>query len=62
MNTPIAALLWPEHARQDPAALLRLLAFLERECLDLGAEEAAGHLAEATAALLRDTTSRRLAA
>ena len=62
MNTPIAAMLWPEHARQDLNALLRMVAHLERCCLEMGADEAAERLAEAAAALLQDGTSRRLAA
>ena len=62
MDTPIAAVLWPGHARRDMAALLRLMAHLEHSCLELGAEDAAGHLAEAAACLARDAGQRRLAA
>ncbi|WP_426955318.1 soj family protein [Muricoccus radiodurans] len=62
MDTPIAAVLWPDHARRDLAALMRLMAHLERCCLDLGAEDAAGHLAEAAACLAGDGAQRRLAA
>lgn len=62
MDMPIAAVLWPDHARRDMAALMRLMAHLERCCLELGAEEAAGHLAEAAACLAQDGAQRRLAA
>ena len=62
MNTPIAAMLWPEHARQDLNALLRMVAHLERCCLEMGADEAAERLAEAATALMQDGANRRLAA
>ena len=62
MDTPIAAILWPEEAGRDIAALLRLLEHLEGACLDLGAEEAATHLADAATALLRTGELRRRAA
>ncbi|WP_424136086.1 soj family protein [Roseomonas chloroacetimidivorans] len=62
MDTPIAAVLWPDHARRDMVALLRLVAHLERCCLEIGAEEAAGHLAEAASCLAQDGAQRRLAA
>ncbi|WP_458094899.1 soj family protein [Roseomonas sp. WA12] len=62
MDTPIAAVLWPDHARRDMAALMRLMAHLERCCLEIGAEDAAGHLAEAAASLAQDGAQRRMAA
>ena len=62
MDTPIAAVLWPEEAGRDISALLRLLAHLEQSCLDLGVEEAADLLAEAAAALARAGLERRRAA
>ncbi len=62
MDTPIAAILWPEHARADLSALTRLMAHLERRCLELGAEDAAHHLAEAAASLVLDGAQRRMAA
>jgi len=62
MDTPIAAVLWPEHAHRDMAALMRLMAHLERCCLEIGAEDAAGHLAEAAVCLAQDGAQRRLAA
>ena len=62
MDTPIAAVLWPGHARRDMAALMRLMAHLERSCLELGAEDAAGHLAQAADCLVRDAAQRRMAA
>jgi len=62
MDTPIAAILWPEHARREPQAMLRMLEMLERRCLEMGAEEAAEHLSRAVDALLRDQASRRRAA
>ena len=49
-------------ARRDMAALTRLMEHLERCCLELGAEEAAGHLAEAAACLAQDRAQRRMAA
>ena len=62
MHVPIAAVLWPEHAHRDVAALTRLMAHLERCCMELGAEDAAAHLAEAAACLAQDGAQRRLAA
>ncbi|MBP0444699.1 soj family protein [Roseomonas sp. SSH11] len=62
MDTPIAAVLWPDHARRDMAALTRLMAHLERCCLEMGAEDAAAHLAEAAACLAHEGAQRRLAA
>jgi hypothetical protein len=62
MDTPIAAVLWPAQAGRDMASLMRLMAHLERCCLELGAEDAAGHLAEAAACLAQDGAQRRLAA
>ncbi|MFC0386465.1 soj family protein [Muricoccus vinaceus] len=62
MDTPIAAVLWPEEAGRDMAALTRLMEHLERCCLELGADEAAGHLAEAAACLAQDRAQRRMAA
>ena len=62
MDTPIAAVLWPEEAGRDMASLTRLMEHLERCCLALGAEEAAGHLAEAAACLAQDRAQRRMAA
>ena len=62
MDTPIAAVLWPEHAAGDVSALTRLMAHLERRCLELGAEDAAQHLAEAAASLAHDGAQRRMAA
>lgn len=62
MDMPIAAVLWPEEAGRDIASLLRLLERLENACLDLGADDAAAHLAEAAAALLRTGALRRQAA
>lgn len=62
MNTPIAAVLGTEDSRRDVAAILRLIAHLEAACLELGAEEAAGHMAEAARALVSTAGARRLAA
>ena len=62
MDTPIAAILWPEHARTDLSSLTRLMAHLERRCLELGADDAAHHLAEAAASLVHDGAQRRMAA
>jgi len=62
MDTPIAAVLWPDHARRDMASLMRLMAHLERCCLEIGADDAAAHMAEAAAALAQDGAQRRLAA
>lgn len=62
MNMPVAALLWPDHAKREPDTVLRMLEVLERRCLEMGAEDAAGHLAEAMEALRRETAERRLAA
>ena len=62
MDTPIAAVLWPEEAGRDIAALLRLLEHLEDACLDLGADDAAAHLVEAASALARTGLLRRRAA
>jgi hypothetical protein len=62
MNTPIAAVLWPEEAGRDIAALVRLMEHLEVACLDLGAEDAAAFLAEAATALLEAGRLRRRAA
>ncbi len=62
MDTPIAAMLWPDHARQDLGALLRMVAHLERCCLEIGADDAAERLAEAAEALARNGEDRRLAA
>lgn len=62
MDTPIAAVMWPEECRRDVAAILRLLSHLEVACLELGADEAAGHVAEAAHALLRTGAARKLAA
>ena len=47
MNMPVVALLWPDHAKREPDTVLRMLEVLERRCLEMGADEAAGHLAEA---------------
>jgi hypothetical protein len=44
------------------AALMRLMAHLERCCLEIGAEDAAGHLAQAAASLALDGAQRRMAA
>ena len=62
MDTPIAVVLWPEHAGGDVSALTRLMAHLERRCLELGAEDAAQHLAEAAASLALAGAQRRMAA
>ncbi|UFN48026.1 soj family protein [Roseomonas sp. OT10] len=62
MDTPIAPLLWADHARREPEALLRMIAHLERCCLEMGAEDAADRLAEAAAALAQESLERRLAA
>ena len=62
MNVPSAAILWPEEAGRDIAALLRLVQHLESACLQVGAEEAAAHLSEAAHALLRMQEQRRRAA
>jgi hypothetical protein len=44
------------------AALMRLMAHLERCCIEIGAEDAAGHLAQAAASLALDGAQRRMAA
>ncbi|WP_376100041.1 soj family protein [Roseomonas sp. CCTCC AB2023176] len=62
MDTPIAAVLWPDHAQGDVSALTRLMAHLERRCLELGADDAAQHLAEAAASLMQEGEQRRMAA
>ncbi len=62
MNTPIAAVLWAEEARRDVGSLLRLLAHVEAACLDLGAEEAAGLVAEAALTLADTLEQRKMAA
>jgi hypothetical protein len=62
MNTPIAAILWPEDARRDLGAVMRLLAHLELACQELGSDEAAALVAEAGQALLRTGQARKLAA
>ena len=60
MDTPIAALLWSNHAKQDPEALLRMVTHLERRCVEMGADEAAVHLAAAAAVLRGEEVERRL--
>lgn len=62
MDMPIAAILWPEDARREMGAVLRLLAHLELACQELGSEEAAVLVAEAAQALARTRQARRLAA
>ncbi|WP_431283027.1 soj family protein [Humitalea sp. 24SJ18S-53] len=62
MNTPIAAVLWAEEARRDVGSLLRLLSHVEMACLDLGAEEAAGLIAEAALTLADTLEQRKMAA
>ncbi len=62
MDTPIAAVLWTEQARRDLSSVLRLMGHVERCCQELGAEDAAGLVAEAIDALVRDGAARRMAA
>ncbi|PZW48145.1 hypothetical protein C8P66_106149 [Humitalea rosea] len=62
MNTPIAAVLWADEARRDVGSLLRLLAHLELSCMEIGADDAAGLIAEAARALADTLELRRLAA
>jgi hypothetical protein len=62
MDTPIAAILWHEGQQRDVAGLLRLLQHVESACVELGADDAAGLLAEAQERLAAVAGRRALAA